>query len=410
MTATRNNCELAKVSTTMALSGEQDGIRLTSKVPFSSMVKLALIALLVVSQVSKIPCGTFFGNSLGCSGVITEQRISKLSGEEYMESGEAKGIDAVVSNSDKGGIDPMTSDARPTTYEPFNMTNPHSGWCPNATCYNSPVCLPCQHRFLIEMATARSGSTSVLHMLRQLPHVRMAGENNNALFSIHEMLKNTLEYPMWKAGAETSGAWGHGRVGPGDMACPAQHMIEAINPPLAREQSLRGEVSHGLLGNDPNTIFGFKTIRYHKMWEKDDMIDAAAFIKTYFPCSRIVINYRSDLEQQSHSVLWNSNPEKSKETLAGFNNRLHTLAELLGHDMAYVMDGAEWQSREGNGTQAFDRLAYWLGYRDCKFSRIAHDNIKNLNIDSAEIELGPRCRHGFDDVKTQKEHAKESFR
>ena len=68
-------------------------------------------------------------------------------------------------------------------WEPFNSTNPHIGWCPHADCYNSPICTPCRRRFLLIIATGRSGSTTLLSMINQLPGVRLSGENKDALLS-----------------------------------------------------------------------------------------------------------------------------------------------------------------------------------------------------------------------------------
>jgi hypothetical protein len=57
-------------------------------------------------------------------------------------------------------------------FQPFNETNPHkTSWCPKASCHNSPICAPCNKRFLFILATGRSGSTSLLDMMNKLPNV-----------------------------------------------------------------------------------------------------------------------------------------------------------------------------------------------------------------------------------------------
>ena len=69
----------------------------------------------------------------------------------------------------------------PTLYLAFNDTNPHNAnlkegetsFCPYATCHNSPICGPCNQRFIFIAATARSGSTSLLYMINSLPNVRL---------------------------------------------------------------------------------------------------------------------------------------------------------------------------------------------------------------------------------------------
>lgn len=64
----------------------------------------------------------------------------------------------------------------------------HSSWCPSATCHNTDLCHPCDRRFLILLATGRSGSTSMMYMLDSLPGVRMSGENNAILNHLQQLV------------------------------------------------------------------------------------------------------------------------------------------------------------------------------------------------------------------------------
>ena len=85
----------------------------------------------------------------------------------------------------------ISSKSTQQQWEPFNTTNPHSkSWCPKAVCQNSPMCAPCNRRHLLLLATARSGSTTLLSMLNQLPLVRMSGENNNELYVASRLISN----------------------------------------------------------------------------------------------------------------------------------------------------------------------------------------------------------------------------
>merc|ERR1712176_1668174 len=91
-------------------------------------------------------------------------------------------------NDIQSNITLRTPNLRPS-WKPFNETNPHKQWCPNATitCHNSPLCTPCNRRYAFVFATARSGSTTLLQTMNELPHVRMSGENDNAFKKAHNL-------------------------------------------------------------------------------------------------------------------------------------------------------------------------------------------------------------------------------
>jgi len=78
-------------------------------------------------------------------------------------------------------------------WEPFNRTNPHIGWCSHANCSNSPICTPCRRRFLLIISTGRSGSTTLLSMMNQLPGVRLAGENRNEILKEMDATNNLFK-------------------------------------------------------------------------------------------------------------------------------------------------------------------------------------------------------------------------
>ena len=130
-------------------------------------------------------------------------------------------------------------------YEPFNHTNPHlDSWCPYAQCYNSPVCTPCNRRFLFIISTGRSGSTTLLKMLNLLPNVRISGENNNEMYFASQLIDNIRKDDKhfynknfikkdgrFMHGAMEDGAFRHNAMPIGSMACIMQSIISALNPP-----------------------------------------------------------------------------------------------------------------------------------------------------------------------------------
>ena len=108
----------------------------------------------------------------------------------------------------------------------------NSSWCPNSLCIDSPLCIPCQRRYLIIFSTGRSASTTLTWMMDSLPGVRLSGENNALLqrqFMTHQAV---FEDKLFKEGQQVkSSPYGRNKVPDGALACILQKAIEIITPP-----------------------------------------------------------------------------------------------------------------------------------------------------------------------------------
>lgn len=280
-------------------------------------------------------------------------------------------------------------------WNPFNDTNPHSkSWCPFAKCYNSPLCTPCNRRHLLIIATGRSGSTSLLKMMNYLPGVRLSGENMNELFEAFQLeknLKGSKHHNILSNENEiTEGAFIHNSIPRNSMACAIQHITSVINPPpkyIQEHDNIRSIRKY-----DSNTIMGLKTIRFHQgYWS---VKDATEFLQRNFPCSRILINVRSDFESQSLSLTSNLNIKKGKEKekLKQANEFLKNLANSLGEDMSRLLDMDEW----ANDVKIINEILVWLGFKDCAFNSTLHENINGYERDRSAVILGNNCRYAHD--------------
>jgi hypothetical protein len=165
--------------------------------------------------------------------------------------------------------EPITSVEPKTIIKTTSLTNDYTAasasWCPKAVCLNSDLCRPCQRRFLILLATGRSGSTTLNFMLDSLPSVRMSGENNDELRAIRYMMENVMLKPSvhyFDSKVERKTAWGHNPIPPGAAACVGQKMMETINPPLMSTDQSDRPTSTSVMEDDADTIIGFKTIRF----------------------------------------------------------------------------------------------------------------------------------------------------
>ena len=276
---------------------------------------------------------------------------------------------------------------------PYNNYNPNEYWCPRATCHNSPMCSPCKRKFLIIIATGRSGSTTLLSMINQLPGVRIAGENNGHLIYGLNETKNLQKTPEFKLDSvnEVTGAWKHFPIPKQSLACPIQHMFEAINPP--KESFFL--VENRTLEDDVDTIIGFKTVRFHAddfLLEQDDLTEAVDYMMETFPCARFVINIRGDVESQIKSWKAAFGSDVDGDEIRLYNERLGNAAAMMGQDRARLIDMSEWSRKDNSGLMVLNELIEWLGFVNCTFSSLLHSNKDGYGNDSSQVSLGDHCR------------------
>jgi len=285
-------------------------------------------------------------------------------------------------------------------FQAFNQTNPHEhSWCPSASCHNSPMCSPCNRRYLFIAATGRSASTTLLKMLNYLPNVRLSGENNNELY-VASLLDSNLRKSSSSMAydEEVVGAWMHHKIPNQAMACPIQHVVSTITPPPNEVlQTLNETWAPSLDEYDQSTILGLKTIRIQQSeWSPSEWSpsEAAAFFKESFPCSRIVVNIRSDTGRQAQSAVklgWTPRtPDAVEEGLMKEVEFLTEFAEHLGPDTARIIDMEMWTQH----VSILNDLVAWLGYKDCNFQSIVHDNHHGYGLDlRTDPKIGDKCHY-----------------
>jgi len=273
-------------------------------------------------------------------------------------------------------------------WEPFNNSNPrHNDWCPYAVCLNSPLCTPCDRRWLFIAATGRSASTTLMKMLHLLPNVRFTGENNNQIYMAYETVKNLrgkgahrlLEQPNY-------GSWMHHSIPNGTMACVSQQIMEAINPPPI-EWLLDKETAASIKALDRQTIYGMKEIRFHKgNWTAKE---AANYIKLHFPCSRVLGNIRLDKSAQILSLNSTFEKDVQQETLDAYNDFIIQFIEELGTERARLLHMEEWT----HSVSKLNEVVEWLGFIDCSYSNIVHENNGGITRDNITTAgLNAKCR------------------
>jgi len=271
----------------------------------------------------------------------------------------------------------------------FNTVNPNMHWCPKATCNNSPMCEPCKRKFLIVIATGRSGSTTLTNMIDLLPGVRMAGENNGHLaYGLDAMknLKSTESFRL-ESKREVVGAWRHNPIPKQSMACPIQNIFENMNPPPEKIMNLRNGF------DDTDEIIGFKTVQFHNAEDfGPSHVESTDFLIETFPCAKFVINIRGDIEAQRASWLKAFGTEMDGEAIREYNRRLENVAAHLGQDRARLIDMSEWSRRDGSGLYVLNELIEWLGFEGCNYPSLMHSNKDGYGIDTKKYFLGENCK------------------
>lgn len=293
-------------------------------------------------------------------------------------------------------------------WDPFNNTNPYkSSFCPTATCLNSPLCVPCKRRHFFIVSTARSGSTTLLRMFNALPQMRLSGENHNTLWFISQLTNNLLEnkpnllkHPVDKE----SGPFAHNTIPKGSMGCIAQKITHNLNPPPLAVQK---DKTVNMEEFDEGLILGFKTVRLHH--EDVSPLEAAEFIKDHFPCSRILINYQTNVTHQYLSFKTTFNHANSTgddhdeddndddddyggpsmEDLKDINNFQEELHKHLDKS-SQLINFDEWTK----DVNILNNVVDWLGYENCRFEEIVHENNGGYATDKETVlSAGNKCRY-----------------
>mmetsp|Transcript_25428 Transcript_25428/g.31330 ORF Transcript_25428/g.31330 Transcript_25428/m.31330 type:complete len:386 (-) Transcript_25428:255-1412(-) len=301
--------------------------------------------------------------------------------------------------------DSSTEPTKKRKFRHFNRTNLYeNSWCPQATCYNSPMCTPCSRRFLFIIATGRSGSTTLLKMFNTLPNVRLSGENYNEFYRAYQLSSNLIvEHPkdFYDEEIASKGRFMHAdvKVGPflhnampiGSMSCVMQNLVHTLNPPALHKEDLPFYDEE----KERNKILGAKMIRvpFMKNWVPQE---AADFLIDSFPCSRYIINMRSDVNSQVESVISAfGNPHEREEIRADYESQnlfLQRLFRLLGGDKAKLIDMMDWM----NDASILNEVIDWLGFEGCAFESLVHENHDRYGHDeTTKIDLGPNCTYPY---------------
>ena len=200
----------------------------------------------------------------------------------------------------------------------------------------------CERNWLFQVSTGRSGSTSLMDMLNDLPNVYIAGENDGLFESLYALHKSSISTEVKGKNGAYHGAWWH-------------HPVERSK--LERIARTYVESAIGLKQNQNYTWVGFKEIRFGTADELD-------YLLSLFPCSKVIVNIRRDVVRQHESAFKEKSP----------------ISKLKSHNDMLLKWSKKYPKRvftlalEDFNLDNLNRLAVWLDFPNCHFKQIAHAN------------------------------------
>eukprot|EP00928_Gymnodinium_smaydae_P001780 TRINITY_DN10641_c0_g1_i4.p1 TRINITY_DN10641_c0_g1~~TRINITY_DN10641_c0_g1_i4.p1 ORF type:complete len:259 (-),score=43.58 TRINITY_DN10641_c0_g1_i4:148-924(-) len=198
-----------------------------------------------------------------------------------------------------------------------------------------------QQRWLFILATARSGSTTVLKMVNAIPHHYLAGENAGAM-SILLRLKAARDEQQNHSKVY---AW---------QSLPIQEELVGCSL-RAYTKAIIG-IKEGIAPD----VIGFKEVRHHDPSELDLFLEL-------FPGARFIICTRHNVEEQVESF--------AKTIFDQYDaNRISEKASSLeawGRDHA---DRTFFLQTEEFSQSRFNEMLQWLGVNNCSYRSVAHEN------------------------------------
>ncbi|KAL7576229.1 hypothetical protein ACA910_013710 [Epithemia clementina (nom. ined.)] len=290
-------------------------------------------------------------------------------------------------------------------------------WCPHAICpVTVPICHPCQRRYLILLATGRSGSTTLQEMLGSLPGVRLSGENNGMLGHFMDAIAATRDispFRVYNAATPPSWslAWKHAPIPDDAFACVTQQMVETMNPPpklrlynhssttsLSEEEDNNNKETSfqddDYEYDDSETILGFKTIRFPANLTDDAALQkAAAFLHQAFPCAKFVINLRSDLQAHAHSIQSSFlNPRKNNKNKNNNMNKNNNYNNKNNNNYKNMMSMRNNNNGGGSGRIPIQNNNQNSNNNQNYYNNNYYNNSNN-NYDNYNNQQGRRRRH-----------------
>lgn len=258
-----------------------------------------------------------------------------------------------------------------------DIPNENRKWCPNAICTTRQHCEPCKQKYLFILGQARSGTTTIKNMLNFLPNIRIRGEFSNRI-DFYLGMETIMDVSYVKPKSAMIDTFGHYKYPDNHLLCTIQKFVEELNPsPLVSSIYDDENVLHS-----PSTIIGFKEVHRLTYLIK-------ALVKN-FPCSRYIFSIRSNetaLSLSRSKYIGDGSQKQNHKKVPIMYNKM---VNVLGPNRVYLMDIDEWSKGDGSH---FTDLSSWLGFKNCLYDGVRHDNVNGFNSSDKQLFLGNDCHY-----------------
>jgi len=284
--------------------------------------------------------------------LVVKQYVAALSGSTQCPT-EAKSFLSVKLAASKSSFSNQLLESR---MERSTLLNSQDSWVANTgnTHTRTDPASDCFPAVFI-VATGRSGSTSLLHMLNTIPGYKLKGENGGSWQLMYNLFRELQELRANSSKEQSGEPW------------------LGIEEDVDLDEVLRGFRSLVLGELNPKTgarVTGFKEIR----WDFDHKLADVELLLQAFPCSRVVLNYRMDTFYQavdSQMVFPNGNAATMDTQTHLYANENRVVYEF--HDR--FPDRTFKLPVENFTVEAFNDLLHWLGEdEECRYVAVAHSN------------------------------------
>lgn len=218
-----------------------------------------------------------------------------------------------------------------------------------------------EDNWVIILATGRSGSTTVNHMVNLLPGVSVMGENRALVELLDPVYENSLKCPR----NTQEGAWFNVPFDENIMLNALRNVVKAHIGAYDKYKS--------------STHIGYKEIRH-------DSAEKLAWVKKMFPKAKFLINYRKNVTNQAKSAFYKHANVDPEETITAKNNALLTFANSLPEHQRYILP------LEDFSVELFNGMIKFLGFEGCEYGKLVHDNAHGgYKVDNKSDELLGTC-------------------
>lgn len=193
-----------------------------------------------------------------------------------------------------------------------------------------------QVTWLFILSTGRSGSTTILGMLNQIPTISLSGENRPVYETLHQLKEETINITI---DHPNSYSW--------------------LNHP--NRTRVRNQLCSWILNLAPNRtahIHGFKEIHIGPL---------LPLLMDDFPEAKFIFNFRENITAQLNSAFFGRHPLKAaKKTIMEKNVEITRAMKILPTARVFSLPLEDFD------VEHFNSLLDWLNIRDYRFTCVIH--------------------------------------